>query len=599
MKVIAIDLETTGLNPREDRVRLVQMWDGKEMKILDVFKTPEVLDELLDICEDPSITKVFHNAKFDLSFVRVHAQRRVRYSNIFDTLLAEQVLSAGWSTPYWDKAANELKKKYPEYSLAKLVSRHLGIRLDKEMQRSNWGSKELTEEQLKYAAKDVEVLLPIYNIQRNLLELNNLIPVALLEFNTLGPVIEMELEGLPFSWSDAEKLREVKLKELEEALTDLKNEARRNQKSRQITLFGEDAGVDLNFRSPSQIVRYITDKLGLPVESSDVETLRGLDHPFAAKLLRYRTIEKQLNFIEQFEQFGARTGRLYPTYNQARAATGRMSSSKFNLQQVPKRGEGRIFRTLFKAVPGKKLIKSDYSAIEMRVLAKVCNERTMIHAIQTGVDLHRLTASKTVDKPMDDVTKEERQRAKAVNFGFCFGMGAPTFKRYAWLQYGVKVTEEESIKIREAYFDLYKDLATWHIQQKNAMYQNRPYHQHSHGRDIHIEYVAVQQTVLGRKRWWPNYAGNTTASPSEYYNSAVQGTASDLLKAALVKLYEVLPAEVHIIAAIHDEILLESPEDIADQMKDLLVKTMCDVGNNMLSPVPIDAEGTVGDAWGG
>ena len=594
--IIALDLETTGLDPHHDKVRLAQLYDGTEVKIHDVFARPETMDELVLLVEDSNILKVGHNLKFDLSFIRHHAGRRLQFKNCWDTMLGEQVLSAGWSFPYPDKNG-EVKKRMLEYSLQALVMRHLGFKLEKDMQRSNWGSKELTEEQLKYAARDVEVLLPLQEIQSRLLDDNELFEVAQLEFETLGPVVEMEYHGLPVDWEAAEELRRRKKEELVEALRDLEKEARGKQTSRQTTLFGGDAGVDINFRSPAQITKYLK-KLGFDVDSSDVETLKGLDHPFCEKLLKYRTIEKHLNFIDQFEEYGGKNGRIYPNYSQARTATGRMSSSRPNGQQIPKRGDGRIFRTLFKVQRGYRMVKVDYAAVEMRVMARLAMDKAMIEAIQNGVDLHKLTASKTSHKTMEEVTKDDRQKAKAVNFGLIYGMSAPTLKSYAWFNYGVKMTDQEAENTRSAFFDLYKGIANWHDRQKRKIQTKIPYYVHTY-KDGYFNYsVVAQTTVFGRKRFWPDYLHQTMAKPTEYFNSADQGTSADITKLSLVRLYKELPEEAHIIGAIHDEILVECPEDIAPEIAQVVKRVMCEEGSKILAPVPVDAEETLGDAWG-
>ena len=599
MKILAVDLETTGLDPRTDRVRLVQLYDGTNMRIVDAFVDTNIMDELVALFEDPSICKVGHNLAFDMSFARAHAGRRLKFANLHDTMICEQVLTAGWYQPYMDHATKEIKHKMPEYNLAALVKKHLGFVLEKDMQRSNWGSDQLTKEQMAYAARDVEVLLPLVEIQRNLLRTNNLIKTAELEFQTLPAVVEMQLLGMPVDWSVAEQLRVDLQKELTVTQTELEQLVRSGQKSRQKTLFGEDVGIDLNLNSPKQILKYLQDKLGLTeMESSDVEALKTIDHPFAAKLLRYRTLEKQLNFLVQFESFGAKSGRMYPSYNQARASTGRMSSSKPNQQQVPKRGDGKRFRGIFKTTPGKKLVKCDLSAIEMRIMARLAMDKAMTDAILNGVDLHRLTASKVANKTLEEVTKEERQRAKAVNFGFLFAMGAPTFRKYAFSQYGVKVTEEEAQQIRNAFFSLYNGLARWHEAQKQKMYEARPYNCHNADRGYYTNYVAVQTTLHGRKRFWANFAGQTMATPSEYYNMADQGSCADLVKMILVRLYNELPDDCHIVAVVHDEVLLETPEDTAQAMMDLMLKIMREEGSKMLDPIPVDAEGVISDAWG-
>jgi DNA polymerase I-like protein with 3'-5' exonuclease and polymerase domains len=430
------------------------------------------------------------------------------------------------------------------------------------------------------------------------LELNELTHIAQLEFDTLAPIVEIEYFGMGFDWDAAEKLREIKKVELEGARHELELEARSKQKSRQVTLFGDDAGVDINFRSPAQITRYLRDKLGLAVDSSDVETLKSIDHPFATKLLKFRGIEKQIQFIAQFEEFGGKSGRLYPYYNQCRAATGRMSSSRPNGQQIPKRGDGKVFRTLFKALPGHKLVKVDFAAIEMRVMARLAQDKAMTDAIISGTDLHKLTASKTSNKEMDEVTKDDRQKAKAVNFGLIYGMSAPTLKKYAWFNYGVRMTEEEAEATRNAFFNLYKGISRWHITEKRHLSNPEKYYVHKHLEGFYDIDVSIQRTILGRKRFWSSYMGETNAKPTEFYNSADQGTSADITKLSLVRLYRELPEEAHIVGAVHDEIICEVPISKAEEISALMLRIMREEGSKVLAPVPVDAESVIGDTWG-
>ena len=231
-------------------------------------------------------------------------------------------------------------------------------------------------------------------------------------------------------------------------------------------------------------------------------------------------------------------------------------------------------------------------------MARLAKDKEMMNAIANGIDLHRLTASKTALKAMDEVTKEDRQRAKAVNFGLIYGMSAPTLQKYAYMNYGVRMTPDEAVQTRDRYFDLYKGIARWHVDQKTAMYTPRPYNCHSYEKGYYITYVAMQQTLTGRKRFWANYAGETIAKPTEFFNSADQGTSADITKLALVKLYQVLPSEAHIIAAIHDEVLVEVPEDMATMVSEIMLKVLVEAGSDVLFPVKVDAEVEIGDSWG-
>jgi DNA polymerase-1 len=246
-----------------------------------------------------------------------------------------------------------------------------------------------------------------------------------------------------------------------------------------------------------------------------------------------------------------------------------------------------------------KLVKVDFAAIEMRVMARLAQDKAMIEAITHGVDLHKLTAAKTSGKKIEEVTKDDRQKAKAVNFGLIYGMSSPTLKKYAWFNYGVKMTEEEAAQTRERYFDLYQGILNWHWKQKEQMYIGKPYHQHTYEKGYFIQHVAIQQTILGRKRFWPSFAGETVAKPTEYFNSADQGTSADITKLSMVELYKVLPEEAKLVAVVHDEIVVECPEEMAQDIAILMVDVMCRVGSDMLSPVRVDAEAEIHDSWGG
>lgn len=596
-KIIALDLETTGLNPRESKVRLIQMCIQGEVTIVDVFEDEHAMDELVELVEDKSIVKILFNAKFDLSFIRAHAGRRVKFANIFDCMLAEQVLTAGWSVPYFDKKDNTVKHHMPEYNLKSVTMKHLGIKLDKSLQNSNWGDADLTQEQMEYAARDVLVLEPLYDIQMELLKKNKLTHVAQLEMDVLGPIIEMELTGLPFDFEASQKLLDVKVLEEAEALKVLEVEVRGKQKSRQVNLFGEDTGSDVKLTSPAQIKKHLQ-KLGYECDSSDVETLRSIDDPFCAKLLKYRGVQKSIQFLKQFEDFGGRSGRLYPGYNQNRAATGRMSSSKFNLQQTPKRGENAVFRGLFKAQPGMKIVKADYSAVELRSMAHAAGEREMIKAIENHIDLHKLTASGVAGVPIEEVTKAQRQSAKAIGFGLIFGMGAETLQKYAFMNYGVRMSSDEAVEARNKYFELYKDVANWQAKAKNEMRVLKPYFQHNHEKGFFVTSVAQQKTAYGRIRFWPNFAGESEAKLTEYLNSRIQGGCADLTKLALIRLYNELPEDCKLIAVIHDECVLEVPEDKVQIAEKILMSAMTEEGCKLFAPVKIEAESNIGDTWG-
>ena len=598
MHTIWLDLETTGLDTRKDKIRLIQsMEEDGTISIFDVWKEPKRIEQLIAICENPEIKKVWMNGAFDMGFIRVAAGRRVRFVNHVDIMLTEQVLLAGWSTPYLDKKTNEQKKRMPGFSLKDMVWRHLGITLDKTQQKSDWSAPTLSEAQLQYAGEDVHVMQEIYNIQYKLLKLNGLEKVAQLEYETLAPIVEMQVSGMPFDAAAAEEAVILKTKERDEKLRALDQMVLARQSSRQMTLFGEvSTKSDMNMNSPTQIVKELK-KLGYDVSSSDVETLKEIDHPWAQGLLGYRHTEKQVMFLTQWlYKFNGKSGRLYPHYNQNRAATGRMSSSNYNAQQVPKRGDGAAFRKLFKTHPGFKMVKVDYSAIEMRMVAAVSKDQVMIDAVKNGVDLHKLTASTVTGVPIEEVTKVQRQQAKAVNFGMCYSMGAKTFQKYARLNYGVNMTESEAQDAHKAYHKLYSGVDAWQQDTSRKVKKEvNEYWMHTHDKGFYVQKVFNTETIFGRKRFYPDWGGESTAKLTDACNSPIQGSSADLTKLALVALYKALPPEAHLVTCVHDEIVCECPESMAEEIQALMIKLMCDEGNKLCKVIPIEAEGGADD----
>jgi DNA polymerase-1 len=398
--IIGIDTETTGLDPLTDRLRLLQLTaPGWPVLVIDLWQIPEGTREpLRRLLTQPSRVKIFHNAKFDLKFLR-QAGLQV-HGPFIDTMLASQLLDAG------------LRSR--RHGLADVVRHFLHAELDKELQSSDW-SGVLTPEQLQYAATDAAVLLRLRDVLLPALQAAGLAEAAVLEWRCLPAVAAMEWSGIGVDQVHLTALGQQLERETAQAATTLTGLLHPPQETEQAALFaGPPAPINLD--SPSQVLHALQ-ALGVPVESTAKWALAPLTEafPVVKALLAYRHVRKALSLACSLPaHIHPVTGRMHATYWQLGAATGRFSCSDPNLQQMPRTA---AFRRCVVAAPGYRLVMADYSQIELRVMAELSGDPRMLAAYQAGEDLHRLTAALLLDKAMDQVTAEERQAAKAVNFG--------------------------------------------------------------------------------------------------------------------------------------------------------------------------------------
>jgi len=554
--------------------------------------------------ERSDIKKIGHNLKFDLAFIQASQGRRLKMVNLFDTMLASQVCWAG----YYDlkkapKATkNPWKKKLPEQSLKALAERHLGLTLPKDLQVSNWGSDTLSPEQKAYAAKDAAVLLPLHNILLELLQKNKLEHIAELEFSALPSVIELELQGLPLDTQACRAMMVQKKGQAQDIARSLQTEAqkagfepRRKKGKKYSPLLNPDS---------SQDVLAFLQAQGYKISSTKEEDLKELSQAgcsFAGDFLHYRGLSHQVAFMEDWLlKLSPLDGRLHPGYFQIQAATGRFSSREPNAQQIPKRGDdGQAIRKLFRAPPGKKLIKADFSGIELRIMACLSQDKIMLEAFQAGQDLHKLTASKVSGLPIEQITKAQRQGAKAVNFLLIYGGQPELLQRRAKETYGVEMSLEQAQSSHKMFFQAYPGVEAFHKKQRALKNCPKSFFFHSSEKGLYSSPLVCSQTVTGRKRVWGWNMGRSLASINQLYNSPSQGTGADLLKAVMAEVYSSLPEDVKMIGSVHDELILEAPEALAQEMATKLLEIMRRVGSELLSPVPVDAEVEILDSWGG
>lgn len=360
----------------------------------------------------------------------------------------------------------------------------------------------------------------------------------------------------------------------------------------------EDIKPSANFRSPLFLGTWFFDRLGLPIlergaksgrPSTNESVLLRLraQHPAVDKLMELRKWQKYestytRNWIHRVTR--ARKPRLYPSYNIAGTVTGRLSS---DMQQVPR---DIFIRSIIGARPGWKFIEADFSQVELRIAAMLSNDQALTAAFNNGEDPHAQTASGVLGKPQAEVTKDERKMAKAINFGFLYGMGARKFKSYAKDKYGVEVTDAEAQAYRKAFFTQYSGLLPWHDRQRRT-----------------VRNLGQVTSPIGRVRHLP--AINSTddmvvgEAEREAINSPVQGLASDLTVLSMIQLHEILPPRsAHILGNVHDSIMLEVKEEHAEEIAATVKRVMENLPLKKLfgwSPtVPIEAEVTISKHWG-
>jgi DNA polymerase-1 len=536
--LVGLDIETTGLSHARDRARLLQLATPTGTFLIDLFAVnPSPLWPALADTE-----LVGHNLAFDLPFLMKlgFVPGRVR-----DTMLASQVLHAG------DRAAR--------HALKDLSERQLGVALDKEMQRADW-SRPLSDAHLAYAASDAELPLRLWAALAPSLTAANLTGTVEAEMAALPAVAWAAVSGVGFDRPAWEALAD----DAETCAAGL-----REQLDALVPNAGNLFGVT-NWNSPDAVATAFA-RLGVPLASTDDDSLAAINHPAATLLREYRAAAKLSGtYGRDWLRHVAPDGRVYAHWKQIGAgASGRMSCKGPNLQQLPRDAR---YRRCFAAPPGRVLVKADYSQIELRIAAKITGDKRMLAAYRAGEDLHTTTARAVLGK--DEVTKADRQLAKSLNFGLLYGMGAKALAAYAASNYGVALSETEAKRHRDAFFRTYPGLRAWHRSVKDGTVDTR--------------------TLAGRRR-----LGVTRFT--EKLNTPTQGTGADGLKRALAFLWErraACPGAFPVLL-VHDEIVVECDADKVEEAAVWVRDAMRDGMAPLIAPVPVEVEVSAGPTWGG
>jgi DNA polymerase I-like protein with 3'-5' exonuclease and polymerase domains len=543
--------------------------DGVSIIDLDAFAnggngglaSNEALIPLKRLLEASRPIKIAHNAKFDAKFIKHNLAADL--GGVFDSLLASQLISAG-----------DIEERH---GLETVASRYLNESVDKSERLSNWNF-ELSEAQLEYAARDAAVLLPLREKLIERLKAEGLVKCAQLEFECVMPVADIELAGFYMHkdrWLEQLAIVEKRRAELAEELQEVLAE-----ESSQGSLFGGPQRDDINLDSHQQLTQAL-ERLGIPVPDSTrnwkLQPLAA-EYPVIATLLEYRTVQKALTSYGQnmIDLINPSTGRLHADFRQIGAPTGRFSCTNPNIQQVPHATE---YRRCFSGHPsGRKLVIADYSQIELRILAEFSGDRSFIDAFNSGADLHRVTAAEVFNVSVDQVSREQRDFAKRLNFGVVYGIGAQRFS----IMTGLSVPEAENV-LRK-YFSTYRGLETYLREAAN--------------RAVNERQARTASGRLVRFRYDENDRQQISMTQRNGKNTPIQGTSADILKRALRLLKDELrDTSARIVNIIHDEIVVEADADQAREISEKVERAMVAAGEEYLRTVPVRVETEIAEEW--
>lgn len=600
-KYISIDTETNSLDPMENdsKIVLLQLFSKSSVYLIDARKVD--LNIFKSVLENSQIVKILQNAKFDFKFL--YAKYDITLKNIFDTYLAEKILNAGLNAPS---------------NLKELVKKYCGVEISKELRTSFidiTNDVSFSEEQLQYAADDVIYLPRIMKFQKYSLSELQLEKVSELEFTLIEPVSHMEFTGIKI---DVEKWRE-NLKKVDAEVNRLETELRlvlpdpepEPEKEIRLKKDGTPFKADLNrvkkpdpvlnFDSWQQIV-WAFNKVGINLQSASKVTGKGLTDKSTLNVALAQNLEDKLksdilkNFIayraitqiqqtfgESLLKFVKSDGRIHSEFDQVGTVSGRFSSRHPNVEQIPKKGEqGKLIRSCFVPEKGNKIIKLDYSQLHLRLAAELSGDTSMIEAFNSGGDFHSLTASQMYNIRIDKVSPDQRRDAKTINFAILYGATANTVAQNAGC------SRKKAEEMLENYSSAYPELMKWLIIMGSRGVPG-----------------ARIKSMLGRTRYLPrvsstdsNYKRVLSFYSRVGKNHPILATDGDMIKLAIIfSYYKLKNYNAKLVNCIHDELLIETSEDKADEVALEIQKIMVSVGEFFIKKVKVIVDYSIGDCW--
>ena len=528
-----------------------------------------VREKLLNVFADEKIAKYAHNASYDWGVLR---RAGFEVSGIaFDTMIA----------------AHLVEQNAQAIGLKNLAFQHFGAQMTEIQALIGKGKNQITMDQVsidkltQYAGADADYTFRLYEIYKPLLKERGLDKLFYeIEMPLVRVIVDLERAGVLL---DLEVLQELS-REITQRLGEI--EAR----------VYEMVGAPFNLNSPVQLSEALFEKLGLSSQGLErtstgkISTAAGVlenlreQHPVIPLILEHRELSKlKGTYVDALpELVNPEDGRVHTSFNQAGAVTGRLSSSNPNLQNIPVRTElGRRVRGAFIAPKGSVLMSADYSQVELRILAHVSQDANMLQAFANGEDIHAATAALLFNVPIDQVTKDMRRLGKTINFGVVYGISD-------WGVAGrTELSLEESRKLIQAYNEKYAGVKAY-MERTKAMAREKGY----------------VESLLGRRRYFPELSsgrrlpiGVKNQAEREAINMPIQASAADIIKIAMVRLHDALGKKKFkskMILQVHDELVLESPQNEVDEVAPLVHEIMC--GAYRLD-APLEVEVKIGSNW--
>lgn len=555
-KIVAIDTELNGLDPLLNDVVGLCLCVEKGFAYYVPFghhvpapqlSKEEVFQTLQPVFEDPAIAKIMHHSKFDMLALWHYG---IKTENlIFDTLIAAHLI-----TKDWQKIG---LKGLSEFYLHETMLSFADVVTNNKYKNFSFVPLDLATE---YAAADAHQTLQLYPIlQQELINQNMKTLYDDIEHPLISILFDMEREGI---YLDVEVLKKLDVK-VSADLELIKNEI--------ISMIGEEFK-DVNLNSPKQLERLLFEHLKLPPQkksgkrtgySTDVEVLQELSklHPVPALIVKYRELFKlKSTYIDALPTYiNPQTGKIHTNFSQTAVATGRLASSDPNLQNVPvDTGYDIHIRSAFKPQKGHLFLSADYSQIELRVLAQLSRDKTLVDAFLNNVDIHAQTASKLFDVPLAAVANEQRQIGKRINFSILYGLTPYGLSK------DLDIPFKDAKQYIEKYFEQYPGVLSWmdHIIEQTK----------------ELGYVT---TLWGRRRYVPGiYERNRMLydlARRIAINTVAQGTAAEVMKLGMIRLEKVLKERglgARLVLQIHDELLLSVPQDQQQETEQLVRETL-------------------------
>ena len=532
----------------------------------DQLDKQRVMDAFKPLLEDDNIKKIGQNLKYDMSVLAEDVGITLR-GVAYDTMLESYVL---------DSVATR-------HDMDSLALKYLGRKTISFEEIAGKGAKQLTFNQVglheasRYAAEDADVTLRLHQTLWPKLEKEGRLPEVFrdIELPLVTVLSRIERNG---TYVDATLLKHQS-QFLAKRMAELQEKA------------FEIAGQEFNLASPKQLGEILYEKLEIPVikktpkgapsTAEPVLQELALEYPLPQVIMDYRGVAKLKNtYTDKLpELINQRTGRVHTSYHQAVAATGRLSSSDPNLQNIPVRSEeGRKIRQAFLAPKGRKIVACDYSQIELRIMAHLSGDKGLTDAFEKGLDIHRATAAEVWGKSLDEVSDNDRRNAKAINFGLIYGMSAFGLAKQLGLP------RKEAQDYIDLYFERYPGVKRY-MEETRAQASEQGYVETLFGRRLYLPEI---RSSNGQRR----QAAERTA-----INAPMQGTAADIIKMAMIQVHDWLDTthfDAKMIMQVHDELVFEVAED---QVEDLVTEVKARMESAAELKVPLIVDAGVGENW--